>query len=208
MSNQTIYFRMKKRIRVKNGQQLCLGDICELSSSHNLLNLDTLPIATISTKGGNYHVIDALQICKLLQQQLPKVEIRPIGVAQTLIEVQLESRVPKLFLVVGVWIIIFIGAGLAIINFHTDVSMKEVHQRIYYLLTGNKLEYPLLLQIPYSLGIGLGMILFFNRFLNRRINEEPSPMELEMFLYQETIDQYMIDHEKKQMGKKGHVPHS
>ena len=83
-------------------------------------------------------------------------------------------------------------------NFHADVSMPKVLARIFYLITGEVNHRPLLLQIPYSLGIGAGMILFFNHIFKHRFNDEPSPLELEVFLYQESIDQYVIDHEKKE----------
>jgi stage V sporulation protein AA len=97
--------------------------------------------------------------------------------------------------------VLFIGSGLAIMNFHTDVSMPEVHQRLYYLITGRAESQPLLMQIPYSLGIALGMILFFNHFFQKRINEEPSPLEVELFLYQQNVDQYYIQHENKENEK-------
>jgi stage V sporulation protein AA len=103
-----------------------------------------------------------------------------------------------------VWIILFVGSGLAIMNFHTDVSMQEVHERIYYLVTGRHENQPLILQIPYSIGIGTGMILFFNHLFKKRFNEEPSPMELEMFLYQEAIDQYVINDEKQKVERDSH----
>ncbi|MDD1367314.1 hypothetical protein PTB13_04110, partial [Bacillus sp. MHSD17] len=51
--------------------------------------------------------------------------------------------------------------------------------------------------IPYSLGLGLGMVLFFNHVFQKRINEEPSPLEVEMFQYQQSLDQYVIVHENK-----------
>lgn len=80
--------------------------------------------------------------------------------------------------------------------------MQKVHQRIFEMLTGEKEEYPLWLQIPYSLGIGVGMILFFNHLFKKRLNEEPSPLELEMFNYQQSIDQYVIMNENKEAQNK------
>lgn len=96
-----------------------------------------------------------------------------------------------------VWLLLFIGAALAIIYFHEDVSMQQVHQRLYYMITGEFNAQPLLFQIPYSLGLGLGMVLFFNHVFQKRINEEPSPLEVEMFQYQQSLDQYVIVNENK-----------
>ena len=53
-------------------------------------------------------------------------------------------------------------------------------------------------QIPYSFGLGLGMIFFFNHVFKKRLNEEPSPLEVEMFNYQQDLDRYVIMHENKE----------
>ena len=45
------------------------------------------------------------------------------------------------------------------------------------------------------------MILFFNHVFKKRINEEPSPLEVEMFNYQKDIDHYVIIHENKESMK-------
>jgi stage V sporulation protein AA len=94
-----------------------------------------------------------------------------------------------------VWLLLFVGSGLTILNFHADVSMLAVHQRIYQLLTGKQVTHPYFLQIPYSFGIGLGMVLFFNHVFKKKFSEEPSPLEVEMFLYQESTNRYVITQE-------------
>ena len=42
------------------------------------------------------------------------------------------------------------------------------------------------------------MILFFNHVFKKRFNEEPSPLEVEMFNYQQDLDQYVIMNENKE----------
>lgn len=182
-------------------QQLTLQDVCQLIVPPSYEWLKQLPLPKVTICNGNYHVIDALEIVQLLYEKASELEVQQIGPAQTLVELKLKPRIPKSLMVIFVWLTLFIGSGLTIMNFHTDVSMKEVHERIYYLLTGVKVAYPLWLQVAYSFGIGLGMILFFNHVFKRRINEEPSPMELEMFLYQDSVDQYVIDREKQKQNQ-------
>jgi stage V sporulation protein AA len=87
---------------------------------------------------------------------------------------------------------------MGIMNFHDDVSMQSVQEKLYTIITGKNTSKPLLFQIPYSLGLGLGMILFFNHVFRKRINEEPSPLEVEMFNYQQDIDSYVVIHENKE----------
>ncbi len=84
-------------------------------------------------------------------------------------------------------------------NFHEDVSMPDVHRRIVFLLTGKMIEHPYFLQIPYSFGIGLGMVIFFNHVFKRRMNDEPSPLEIEMFKYEESVNQYVITQQFQQL---------
>jgi stage V sporulation protein AA len=87
-------------------------------------------------------------------------------------------------------------------NFHADVSMPLVHQRVYYLLTGKVEKNPLVLQIPYSIGVGMGLLVFFNHAFKRKFNEEPSPLEVEMFLYQQNINKCMVWNKEEQESEK------
>jgi stage V sporulation protein AA len=126
------------------------------------------------------------------------IDVQTIGASQTIVEILYEKKKLSPLLFSVVWLLLFIGAGLAIMNFHEDVSMQQVHQRIYKIVTGKSNEQPLLLQIPYSLGLGLGMVLFFNHLFKKRINEEPSPLEVEIFNYQLDVDQYVAMNENKE----------
>ena len=105
---------------------------------------------------------------------------------------------PRVAVLILAWLLLFFGSGLAIMNFHTDVSMKEVHRRISELMTGKTTEHPLWFQIPYSFGIGLGMIVFFNHLFRKRFNEEPNPLEVELYMYEENVNAYVIADEMRQ----------
>jgi len=96
-----------------------------------------------------------------------------------------------------VWLILFVGSAMTIINFHYDVSMQEVQQKLHFLITGERNETPLWIQIPYSIGLGVGMLLFFNHWFNKRFNEEPSPLEIEIYNYQQNLDHYLAYYENE-----------
>lgn len=192
-----VYLRLKKKVRVTPGSRLRLGDIAQvLADDESVMSLLKLPIYDASLRDGNLVVIDVMDVIARIRRAHPALDVRSVGPAQTIIEMAIPRRVPSILWVVMIWFLLFVGSGLALMNFHTDVSMKSVHQRIYYLVTGEHQARPLILQIPYSFGVGAGMILFFNHVFKRRFNDEPSPLELEMFMYQESMNQYVIDHEK------------
>jgi stage V sporulation protein AA len=205
-AKSTLYVRLQKKVMAEPGQLLRMKDVCQVVSEQDVAHLLAIPVHTTTLEHGNFAVIDAIQLIDLIQKRYPNWDCQVIGPAQVIIEIRTSTRMPKILSVLVVWALLFVGSGMAIINFHIDVSMKELHERMFHLVTGHAMNRPWLIQIPYSFGIGLGMILFFNHIFKRRFNEEPSPMELEMFSYQETIDQYVIQDEKQKAAQRLHEP--
>ncbi len=199
---QPLFFRLRKRLAVKPGANISIGDICQIYWDGVQEEwVSKIPVYQVKPEDGDLIIIDVMQVIKKLRSVYPDAPLEVQGASQIIVEVMNPRKSPNLLLVTLVWLVLFVGAGLAIMNFHTDVSMLQVHQRLYYLITGKTNLQPLLLQIPYSIGIGLGMILFFNHIFKKRINEEPSPLEVELFLYQQSLDQYYIRHENKENEK-------
>ena len=157
--------------------------------------LKKLPLYDPQPGDGNLVLIDMIRIVREVRKLFPDMQIEHFGEPHTLVEVVSPEKKPNIAVIITVWFLLFIGSGMAIMNFHADVSMLEVHRRIYELITGERVAHPLILQIPYSIGIGAGMILFFNHLFKKKINEEPSPLEVEMYMYQESIHQYVITDE-------------
>ncbi|BCU81684.1 stage V sporulation protein AA [Polycladomyces abyssicola] len=192
-----VYIRLRKKVTAHAGKILRLRDVAQVIADEPYATVREIPVYEPDFKEGNLAVLDLIDVVRRIRSAFPGLDVRSIGPAQVIIELQAERIRPRLWWVAGVWLLLFVGSALAIMNFHTDVSMREVHERIYYLMTGQHVHEPLVLQIPYSLGIGIGMIVFFNHLFKRRLNDEPSPLELEMYLYQEHLDQYVIEHEKQ-----------
>ncbi|WNC17188.1 stage V sporulation protein AA [Brevibacillus brevis] len=196
---EPMFLRLRKRLAVKPEALITMGDICQIYWNGEREDaIKRMPIYRVKPADGNLIIIDIMQVIQRLRSAYPEVELEIQGSPQIIVEVQNPKKSANLVLVTLVWILLFVGSGLAIMNFHTDVSMMQVHQRIFYLITGQESKQPLWLQIPYSIGIGMGMILFFNHIFKKKINEEPSPLEVELFMYQQSLDQYYIQHENKE----------
>lgn len=200
---ETIYLRMRHRIQKKSNDRIFLKDLAQIIATDELLStLKNVCLYHISAQDKNIIIIDSTQVIREIKRLDQEVDIQLIGPAQTIIEVVFEKRKVTLPFFILVWLLLFIGSGLTIMNFHEDVSMQTVHQRVYKMITGKEVEKPLIFQIPYSIGLGLGMVIFFNHVFKKRLNEEPSPLEVEVFNYQQSLDQYMIMHENKESIKK------
>ncbi|QDD85393.1 Stage V sporulation protein AA (SpoVAA) [Bacillus cereus] len=189
---------MRNRLKVSPTYEVKLGDVAQLAGDSSVVELLQNEIVYKITAHDKTHVvIDVMKVIEIIQQKASHVQINLLGSGQTLVEIIYEKKKAHPIFFGLVWLLLFIGAALAIIYFHEDVSMQQVHQRLYYMITGEFNAQPLLFQIPYSLGLGLGMVLFFNHVFQKRINEEPSPLEVEMFQYQQSLDQYVIVNENK-----------
>jgi len=189
---------MRNRLKVSPTYEVKLGDVAQLAGDSSVVELLQNEIVYKITAHDKTHVvIDVMKVIEIIQQKASHLQINLLGSGQTLVEIIYEKKKAHPVFFGLVWLLLFIGAALAIIYFHEDVSMQQVHQRLYYMITGEFNAQPLLFQIPYSLGLGLGMVLFFNHVFQKRINEEPSPLEVEMFQYQQSLDQYVIVNENK-----------
>lgn len=200
-----VYVRMRKKIKAKQRDVIMLSDIAFVQAQDTVKETFTnTPIHTISKKDGEFIVIEGFILLSILQKIFPELEFELLGPTETIIEVQSRTFQPSILLVFIVWIVLFIGTAMSIMNFHFDVSMPEVHQAIHYIFTGEKIDRPLWIQIPYSIGLGVGMILFLNHWFKKRINEEPSPLEIELFKYEQDIEQYIRHYENELNDDKRH----
>ncbi len=201
MPDKTIYLYLSPTVEISTEQQVLLGTLAEIEGNPYYKDkISKIPVKMDFDNRDGKKVLSSLFFIKLIHMYYPELNIQITGSSDTVIKKAERSLFPfhyfKLLYLPLVCILLFVGSGMAIINFHADVSMPTVHQQIFKLLTGEENPNPLILQIPYSLGIGLGMTLFFNHFLKKRFNREPSPLEMEIFLYEENINKYVRAKEK------------
>ncbi|MBR7553306.1 stage V sporulation protein AA [Allobacillus sp. GCM10007491] len=195
---QVIYIKLKHHKTVQMNEKVYLRDIAWIQADEEVKRkLEQLFVSEVKKEDLTYKVLDIFTIIEKLRKIYPEYEIETIGPAQTILKLQKKhSKIFPLY-VVFIWCLLFIGSAMAIVNFHYDVSMEEVQERIHYMITGEKGRSILWLQIPYSLGLGFGMILFFNHIFKKKLNEEPSPLDIEMHNYDEDIRRYVTYHENE-----------
>ncbi|OYN65149.1 stage V sporulation protein AA [Bacillus safensis] len=200
-----IFIRLRHRIKTGIDQLIYLEDITQITGDEFAVQkLSKMPVYHVSKKDRHIVVLDIMHVVKTIKKTWPDIDIQTVGGSEAIVEIDTGKRQLSPVLFVFVWLLLFVGAALAIMNFHEDVSMRLVHIRLYEMITGKTVEHPYLLQIPYSFGLGFGMILFFNHVFKKRLNEEPSPLEVEMFKYQLDLDHYVALNENKETLKDIH----
>ncbi|MCP3032662.1 stage V sporulation protein AA [Halobacillus sp. A1] len=193
-----LYIRMKQSIRIPPKQMIRVYDVARVTGDSRKKHMvEHMILHTVKPEDRNIIVVDSFSIIERILNRFPDSDVEILGPNQCVVHVEGQKRKPNVFLVSFIWLLLFVGAAMAIMNFHYDVSMEMVQQKLHFMLTGEEEEYPLWIQVPYSIGLGVGMILFFNHWFQKRFNEEPNPMEVEVFKYQEDIDHYVAIHENK-----------
>ena len=201
-SKEKIYIQLRDSFQGYKGSKVKVRDLAvilaESSIKEEVLNIE---VFEIDKNEQEYIVVSLLTVIEKISQIYPNLSVIPIGNAEILLKVlpKVNKNENKFFIVgklIIVCAVLFVGTGLAIMNFHADVNMAEAHVVLYKLLTGIEKKRPLIIQIPYSLGIGLGMAVFFNHILPKKYSNEPSPMEVEMFSYRRGVDEYLLKNEK------------
>ncbi|WEG11444.1 stage V sporulation protein AA [Pullulanibacillus sp. KACC 23026] len=206
VTESTVYLRLRYKLMASSNERLTINRLAKVIAPKQVADaIQEIHIQTIQPEDSSHLVIDAIDVIKAIHHYFPELDIQTVGPAQTIIEVasNKKKRVRPFFIAL-VWLLLFIGAALTIMNFHEDVAMGDVHKRIYTLMTGDHKENPLIIQIPYSIGVGVGMVLFFNHLFKKKFNEEPSPLEVEMFNYQQNLDQFVIFQEKMKKEQEEH----
>lgn len=196
-STPVVYVRLHSRIKVKMGSLLKIKHVANIMSDppeYEDKIKETILVHT-EKRDGTMLLIDVLPLIARIKQVVPEAQVETLGSSHILVELLPHERPPSKSLFILVWLLLFFGSALTIMNFHADVNMKEVHIRVVEMLTGYRDENPYMFQIAYSIGIGFGMAVFFNHMFKRKWNDEPTPLEVEMYLYQQNVDQYAVSEE-------------
>lgn len=155
-------------------KELILGDICLREYKDNDLKYDVIHLGEIIEKINN----------KLSQTSIHFLKTEDIVV---FFEKYTKDRT-KYIRVAIVSIIVLMGSIMGIMNFHADVNMYESQYKMVEVLTKDAKRYLPYFQIPYSIGIGIGVAMFFNKFIPNYSKHEPSPMELKMVSLNKEIE--------------------
>ncbi|MGI6574481.1 MAG: stage V sporulation protein AA [bacterium] len=195
-----IFIKGKGKIAVLPEKVISLAELLDYrTTSEGLERIMHAPFLQIKKQIGRCKVIAGIDILTFIQRECPGVVVYPLGDLDVIVEVinDQQRRGNQVLLLTLVCLLLFIGSALTIISFHNDVNMAETHRKLYFFLTGKDNMQSLILPVSYSLGIGAGMLLFFNHIGKKLGGSEPSPLEIEMHLYEKNINQYLRDRQEQ-----------
>ena len=194
--SEILYIQTEKNVEVYS-PEIHLQDIAKLvCGDQKILNRNQVRrVMTIPERKPGRYVISALDLVKVVAREEKSLDVTHIGEANIVVTYreQPSSRKWREYIKTGfVCLLSFFGAAFSIMTFNTDVDIQKLFPQLYFQLTGIRTEGYTILEIFYSLGIGIGVLFFFNHFGHGKPSKDPSPIEVQMRTYEEDVDKTLI----------------
>lgn len=207
MDKETIYILLNEKKSLGEEETLTIKDIGKVICINSDLKIEIENLSIYkSQKEENWDLIDSEDVIKRILQDYPDIDIQIAGPAHILLEIKSKENSNKIFDFIKITFVcttLFFGAALGIMYFHKDVNMSETLEKLYFTFSGEMKKNPLIMNIPYSIGLGVGMLTFFNRIISssKRRRMEPGPMDVELYLYDSDMEDFIINELKKHKTK-------
>jgi len=204
-STKTVYLNIQEITEVRHTDVL-VKDVADIyCSDQNIQNkCNVVKIKTIHEKKCRRYVENALDVIKKLEAVDSSIQVTNVGKVEYIIDYQ-PPKAPRYvwqWMKTGfVCLVCFCGAAFAIMTFNNDVSVKDVFGEVYLLITGAESPGFTILEFSYSVGLAVGIIMFFNHFAKWKLNTDPTPLEVQMRLYEDDISKTLIQNDgRKEQG--------
>ena len=190
-----LYIKIEQKNVVTNTTVL-IKDIAKIYCTNNSISkkVGDMTLTTITGKENQKIMFSIMFVIDMISKQFPEVEIINMGEPDFIIE-YLVPKKHSLYLeyikAAVVALIAFFGSGFTIMSFNADVSVAKLFDKLNKLLLGTKNGHNVI-EIAYSIGIGLGIILFFNHFSRKKLQKDLTPIQIEMRTYEQDMNTAFI----------------
>lgn len=195
--SDTLYLQIDQNVEVDH-PHVYLQDIAKLSCSNSkaLNRLRVMPVINLEPAKPGRYVMAVMELVEEIQKKEPNLDITPIGEPNFIITYQAEpvhGMIWRWAKVALVCVATFFGAAFSIMTFNNDVDLGSLFSQVYTQVTGQESTGFGILEISYSVGVGLGVLFFFNHFGRMKITDDPTPMQVQMREYEDSVNNTIIE---------------
>lgn len=196
MTNVNVYLKCDRNVEVQS-QDVFLSDLGQLrcQNPHIAAKLKAIKVHHFQKNGVKRCVISSLHLVQLMEETCPDINVEIIGETDILLEwvdVNKHKGWQQWLKAVMVCLICFFGTAFTIMAYHNEVQVNRVFEEVYRMVMNKEPGEINILEISYSIGLALGIIVFFNHIGGRRITKDPTPIEVAMRNYEEDVDKALI----------------
>ena len=195
MQDKTVYICLKDGAVVRK-PLVCVEDVATVYCKEPKLKKKIREELLFDFAKEDHEVLamTALFLMEKIWERFPEVDITNLGATELVVEYVSEKKRPVLtFLKMAfVSMVLFFGGAFSIMSFHTDVGLRDTFSRLYWQLTGAVKPSVSLLEIGYSLGVCVGIVVFFNHVGNKKVTHDPTPIQVQMRQYEKNVEQTFL----------------
>lgn len=193
----TLYLKLDQSVELKS-ETVTIGDVAELEweDAAGLARVKAAEIFKFPAAKQKRYVISALYLVEQIHKLYPGLTVTAIGEPDTVVELCSDKKRSGVFVVCKValiCLIVLFGASFAIMSFNNDVSVEKLFAELYEKLTGHVSNGFTVIEVGYSLGLAAGILIFYNHFNVGHKSQDPTPIEVEMQVYEEEINTTLIE---------------
>ena len=197
---QAVYIKAEKNVEVSK-VEICLGDVLQIECTdpgllEKIKKIRLMKFHKTDPKKESRAAISMFRVVQCIHAQFPELEVQNMGEIDFIITYKKEKdagKIPHLINTICVVLISFFGAAFSAMAFNNDVDTVKMFGQIYELVTGHPSDGFTILEITYSLGLIIGILVFFNHFGKSKASIDPTPLEVEMRLYENDIQTTLIE---------------
>lgn len=194
-----LYFKAPMKVYLYNKENILLKDLGILHGEEELCNkIKNVKITKIKDpKKKEQLTVSMMDIIVIVHREYPDIEISNLGEKDVVIFYEpVKKKENKLWTfakVATVCMTLLCGSAFAIMTFHTDASVPNVFATINEVFVGEYIEKPLWVIIPYSVGLVVGVTVFFNHMGTKKLTEDPTPIQVELEKYDTEVNTCLVD---------------
>lgn len=201
-----IYIKPVKKANLSEVNKIVIEDVAEVIADKDSKKIKKMKLMDINIDGKKANfLISVTDIIKLIKKAYPEATVNNVGAQDTVVQyrahISEDAAWWKWSKIAFVVLVLVAGSSTAIMSFHTDGQIPKVFENYYQIFFGEQITNPLIINIPYSIGLALGIVVFFNHFMGKKITDDPTPIEVEMALYETEVNETVIDILNTEKGK-------
>lgn len=201
MQKIDLYIQLEQCVQVAD-KNVKMKDIATLyCEDDNILNkARAIEIYRFSEQGPHRRSISILLLIELANRISKEIHVYSLGEPDVLVEYTSAKRPNPVWEKIKVFfvaLVSFFGTAFTIMAFHNDIGIEEMLSKVYVQVTGQPSDGFTILEISYSVGLAFGITLFFNHFGKKRLTADPTPIEVEMKVYENDINTTLIESAKR-----------
>ena len=200
-----VYIKPKQKAVINGRKIIYVKDAAEVySTDESIEGIRSIPVYTVKEDKKKNYALSVIDIIRCITQKYPDLTVNNVGETDVLIQYSPRAKEQNTFLlwlkIAFVSVVLFIGAATAIMSFQSDGEISKIMEGYYNMFYGKTEHSPWLLEIPYSIGLAVGITVFFNHFSRSKESKDPTPIEIQMTVYEQQTVSSMIDSIENEKG--------